>query len=86
MRFLVCGEAEGCLAGRRNQNFVRGGNKMKPSTENEIAGKVHEVKGKIKEKVGQLTNDPDLEGEGTGEKIAGKVQKKIGQVEKVLGK
>ena len=37
---------------------------MKPSTENEIAGKVHEVKGKIKEKVGQLTNDPDLEGAG----------------------
>ena len=59
---------------------------MKPSTENEIAGKVHEAKGKIKEKVGQLTNDPDLEGEGIGEKIAGKVQKKIGQFEKALGK
>ena len=59
---------------------------MKPSTQNEIAGKVHEVKGTIKEKVGQLTNDPDLEGEGTGEKIGGKVQKKIGQVQKVLGK
>ena len=59
---------------------------MKPSTENEIAGTAHEVKGKIKEKVGQLTNDPDLEGEGIGEKIAGKVQKKIGQFEKALGK
>jgi uncharacterized protein YjbJ (UPF0337 family) len=59
---------------------------MKPSTENEIAGKVHEVKGTIKEKVGELTNDPDLEGEGIGEKIAGKVQKKIGEVEKALGK
>jgi uncharacterized protein YjbJ (UPF0337 family) len=59
---------------------------MKPSTENEIAGKVHEVKGRIKEKVGQLTNDPDLEAEGIGEKIGGKVQKKIGQVKKVLGK
>jgi len=59
---------------------------MKPSTQNEIAGKVHEVKGTIKEKVGQLTNDPDLEGEGTGEKIGGKVQKKIGQVQKVIGK
>ncbi|HXN97172.1 MAG TPA: CsbD family protein [Candidatus Acidoferrales bacterium] len=58
---------------------------MKPSTENEIAGKVHEVKGAIKEKVGQLTNDPDLEDEGAGEKIGGKVQKKIGQVQKVLG-
>ena len=59
---------------------------MKPSSKDEIAGKVHEVKGKIKEKAGQLTNDPDLEGEGIGEKIAGKVQKKIGQVEKVVEK
>jgi len=59
---------------------------MKPSTQNEIAGKVHEVKGTIKQKVGQLTNDPDLEGEGIGEKIAGKVQKKIGQVQKVIEK
>jgi len=59
---------------------------MKPSTEDQIAGKVHEVKGKIKEKAGQLTNDPDLEGQGIGEKIAGKVQKKIGQLEKVIEK
>ena len=59
---------------------------MKPGTKDEIAGKIHEVKGKIKEKVGQLRNDPDLEGEGIGEKIAGKVQKKIGQVEKAVEK
>jgi uncharacterized protein YjbJ (UPF0337 family) len=59
---------------------------MKPSTENEIAGRVHEVKGTIKEKAGELTNDPDLEGEGIGEKIAGKIQKKIGQVEKAIEK
>ena len=59
---------------------------MKPSTENEVAGKVHELKGKIKEKIAQLTNNPDLEDEGTGEKIAGKIQKKIGQIEKVVEK
>jgi uncharacterized protein YjbJ (UPF0337 family) len=59
---------------------------VKPSTENEIAGRVHEVKGKLKAKVGQITNDPDLEVEGLGEKIAGKVQKKIGQVEKAIEK
>jgi uncharacterized protein YjbJ (UPF0337 family) len=59
---------------------------MKPSTKDEIAGNVHEVKGTIKEKVGQLTNDPDLEGEGIGEKIGGVIQKKIGQVEKVIEK
>jgi uncharacterized protein YjbJ (UPF0337 family) len=84
--FPACGEAQGRLTGRRNSNLVSGGSKMKPSTENEIAGQVHEVKGKIKEKVGQLTNDPDLEAEGIGEKIAGKVRKKIAQVEKVVEK
>jgi uncharacterized protein YjbJ (UPF0337 family) len=62
------------------------GDEMKPSTEDEIAGKLHELKGKIKEKVGHLTNDSDLEAEGIGEKIGGKVRKKIGQLEKVIEK
>jgi uncharacterized protein YjbJ (UPF0337 family) len=29
--------------------------------------------------------NPDLEADGTGEKVAGKVQKKIGELEKVVG-
>jgi uncharacterized protein YjbJ (UPF0337 family) len=56
---------------------------MKPSTKDEIEGKVHEVKGAVKEKVGQVTNNADLQGEGRDEKVGGKVQQKIGQVEKV---
>ncbi len=59
---------------------------MKPSTQDEIAGKIHEVKGKIKETAGHETNDPNLEGEGIGEKIVGKIQHKIGQLEKVVEK
>jgi uncharacterized protein YjbJ (UPF0337 family) len=59
---------------------------MNPSTENKVEGEVHEVKGKIKETLGHITNDPDLESEGLGEKIAGKIQKKIGQLEKVIEK
>jgi len=59
---------------------------MKPSTKNKIAGTVHEVKGKVKQKVGKLTNDAGLQGEGIGEMIAGKIQKKIGQMEKVVEK
>jgi uncharacterized protein YjbJ (UPF0337 family) len=58
---------------------------VKQSDKDQATGKFHEVKGKIKEKVGQVTNNPDLEDEGTSEKVAGKIQKKIGQVEKVLG-
>jgi uncharacterized protein YjbJ (UPF0337 family) len=59
---------------------------MKRSTKDKARGKFHEVKGRVKEKVGQATNNPDLEAKGQVEKIGGKVQKKIGQVEKVLGK
>ncbi len=58
---------------------------MKPSSKDEVAGKIHEVKGAVKEKVGKLTHDPDLEARGNVEKVVGKVQKKIGQVKKVLG-
>jgi uncharacterized protein YjbJ (UPF0337 family) len=75
--------ALGCA---RISNRFKGDDTMKPVTKDEIAGTVHEVKGTIKQKVGKLTNDPDLEGEGVGEKIAGKVQKKIGQVETVIEK
>jgi uncharacterized protein YjbJ (UPF0337 family) len=58
---------------------------MKPSSKDKVAGKIHEVKGAVKEKVGKLTNNPDLEAEGKVEKMAGKVRKKIGQVKKVFG-
>jgi uncharacterized protein YjbJ (UPF0337 family) len=61
-------------------------NEMKASTKDELAGKVHEVKGAVKEKAGQVTGNPDLEGKGAGERVAGTVQKKIGQLEEVLGK
>jgi len=57
---------------------------MKQSTKDQAQGKFHEVKGKVKEKVGRATNNPSLEDEGHDEKIVGKVQKKVGQVEKVL--
>ncbi len=59
---------------------------MKRSTKDQAAGKLHEAKGKVKETAGKLLNDPELEAEGKGEKIAGKVQTKIGQVEKVVEK
>jgi uncharacterized protein YjbJ (UPF0337 family) len=59
---------------------------MKPRTNNEIAGTVHEVKGKIKQKVGQLTNDPRLEAKGVVENIGGKIQKRIGQMQRAAKK
>ena len=59
---------------------------MNQSTKDEAKGKFHEVKGKVKEKVGRATNNPDLEVEGKVEEFAGIIQKKIGQVEKAFEK
>lgn len=60
------------------QDSTRSRIQMKTSAKDEIKGTLHEVKGKIKEKAGQITNRPDLETEGKSEHIAGKVEKKIG--------
>jgi uncharacterized protein YjbJ (UPF0337 family) len=71
--------------GAQSQIALKERQSMKQSTKDKAKGKFHEVKGKVKEKVGRATNNPNLEAEGQGEKFGGKVQKKIGQVEKVLG-
>ena len=59
---------------------------MKPSTKDRVEGKLHEMKGTVKEKAGQVTNNPDLAAKGRAEKLSGKIQKKVGQIEKVLEK
>jgi uncharacterized protein YjbJ (UPF0337 family) len=59
---------------------------MDPSTKDQTEGKVHEVKGKIKQVVGHAVGNPDLEDEGAAENLDGKIQKKVGQIEKVLEK
>jgi uncharacterized protein YjbJ (UPF0337 family) len=58
---------------------------MKSSTKDQAQGAFHQVKGTVKEIAGKLSDNPKLEDEGTGEKIAGKVQEKIGQIKKVVG-
>lgn len=59
---------------------------MKSSTKDQIDGKVGELKGKAKEIVGRVTNNPDLEAKGRTEKIVGKIKQKAGQIKKVFGK
>ena len=59
---------------------------MKDSTKDKVEGAAHELKGGVKEKVGKVTNNPDLQDEGNAEKVAGKVQKKVGDIEKVFEK
>jgi uncharacterized protein YjbJ (UPF0337 family) len=58
---------------------------MKSSKQEKAEGKFHEVKGKIKESVGIISDNPKSEAEGKVEKITGQIQEKIGQVKKVWG-
>jgi uncharacterized protein YjbJ (UPF0337 family) len=55
-------------------------------THDQVEGKVHEVKGAVKQKIGQATNNPRLEDEGTAERIDGVIEKKVGDVKKVFNK
>jgi len=61
-------------------------NVMDESDKDKTKGKVDQAVGKVKEKVGQATDNPDMEEEGTAEKLKGKVQDKVGDVKKVFEK
>ena len=57
---------------------------MKSSTKDQVEGKVHEMKGSLKEAAGKAAGRPDVQDEGTAERITGTVQKKVGQIKKVF--
>ncbi len=59
---------------------------MDSSTNDKVKGGLREAKGKIKEKAGEATDNPDLRDRGTAEKAGGKVQGKVGDIKKVFGK
>jgi len=59
---------------------------MKSGTIDEAEGTWHKIKGKIKEVVGNVSMNPDLEAEGKKENRAGIIQEKIGEIKKVVGK
>lgn len=59
---------------------------MKSSMKDKAEGTLHELKGKVKEVAGKLSDNPKLQAEGTSEKLAGKAQIKVGEVKKVVGR
>jgi len=52
----------------------------------EIKGKGKQISGAIKDKVGEVTNNPRLEAEGEAERLEGKVQQKVGKGRRKVGK
>lgn len=48
----------------------------------ELKGKIDQAKGYVKEKAGELTDDPELEIQGKVEKAGGKVREAYGQAKR----
>jgi uncharacterized protein YjbJ (UPF0337 family) len=44
-----------------------------------IEGKVDKAKGYVKDKAGQILNDPDLEAEGEAERAKGEIKDTVGK-------
>ena len=59
---------------------------MNSSAKDKVMGTAREAVGKVKEATGKATGNPDLQDEGTAERVVGKVQKKVGDIKKVFGK
>lgn len=53
--------------------------------EDEIKGKGKQVKGAVKEQLGKLTGNRELERSGTADRVAGDVQEGFGKAKRKIG-
>ncbi len=53
--------------------------------EDEVKGKGKQVKGAVKEQLGKVTGDRDLEDRGAADKAEGHVQEKFGRAKRKIG-
>ena len=51
----------------------------------EVEGKLDQAKGSVKETVGRVINDRDLEAEGNADRTGGKVQEGFGTAKRKVG-
>jgi uncharacterized protein YjbJ (UPF0337 family) len=51
----------------------------------EREGKIAQVKGKVKQAVGDLTNNDRLKAEGQKDEVSGNVQEAVGQIRRTTG-
>ncbi len=51
----------------------------------EVEGKLDQAKGAVKENVGRVINDNDLEAEGSADRTGGKVQEGFGTAKRKVG-
>ena len=58
---------------------------MSTPNKDEVKGKWEQAKGWVKDKAGEVTNDPDLEAEGEAQRAAGNTQEAWGKVKRGVG-
>ena len=58
---------------------------MSTPNKDEMEGKWEKAKGWVKDKAGEVTNDPDLEARGEAQRAAGKTQESWGKVKRGVG-
>jgi uncharacterized protein YjbJ (UPF0337 family) len=51
----------------------------------EVAGKVEQFKGKVKQAVGNATDNPDLHDEGAADEAGGEIREGFGTVKRKVG-
>lgn len=59
---------------------------MDSSAKGQAAGTLHQLKGKIKEVAGMISDSPKLRPQGAAERTAGNFYQKIGQYNQFWGK
>jgi uncharacterized protein YjbJ (UPF0337 family) len=57
---------------------------MKSSTKDKIKGLADKIKGNIKEGVGSLSDNRDLEEDGKKDQLKGAAREKVGEIKKVF--
>ena len=58
---------------------------MSAPNKDEVEGKWEQAKGWVKDKAGEVTNDPDLEARGEAQRAAGNTQEAWGKVKRGVG-
>ena len=58
---------------------------MSVPNKDEVEGKWEQAKGWVKDKAGEVTNDPELEAEGEAQRAAGKGEESWGKVKRGVG-
>jgi uncharacterized protein YjbJ (UPF0337 family) len=66
------------------QVYFLGGNIMKSSTKDKIKGLADKIKGNVKEGIGSISDNRDLEEDGKKDQLKGAAREKVGEIKKVF--